>query len=48
MLRDQIVEKAYSERIREHLLLEDKLTLDKAIQIANGIGHVQREHALKQ
>ncbi|XP_034056171.1 uncharacterized protein LOC117535746 [Gymnodraco acuticeps] len=37
MLRDQIVEKAYSGRIRERLLLEDKLTLDKAIQIANQV-----------
>jgi len=37
MLRDQIVEKAHSGRIRERLLLEDKLTLDKAIQIANQV-----------
>ncbi|XP_034065890.1 uncharacterized protein LOC117542374 [Gymnodraco acuticeps] len=37
MLRDQIVEKAYSGRIRERLLLEDKLTLDKAIQTANQV-----------
>lgn len=34
MLRDQIVEKVYSSRIREHLLLEADLTLDRAIQIA--------------
>lgn len=37
MLRDQIVEKAYSGRMRELLLLEDKLMLDKAIQIANQV-----------
>lgn len=37
MLRDQIVEKAYSGRIRECLLLEAKLTLDKAIQITNQV-----------
>ncbi len=37
MLRDQIVEKAYSGRIHERLLLEDKLTLDKTIQIANQV-----------
>ncbi len=35
MLLDQIVEKVHSSRIRERLLLEADLTLDKAIQIAN-------------
>lgn len=50
MLLDQIAEKAYSERIREYLLLEDKLTLDKAIQIANWIVQVRQilQNALLQ
>lgn len=35
MLRDLIMEKAYSGCTRERLLVEDKLTLEKAIQIEN-------------
>lgn len=37
ILRDQIVEKAYNERICERLLLDDKVALDKAIHIANQV-----------
>ncbi|KAI7797371.1 hypothetical protein IRJ41_000339 [Triplophysa rosa] len=37
MLRDQIVEKMCTPRIREHLLLETDLTLQKAITIAGQI-----------
>lgn len=49
MLQDQIVEKAYSGRIRERLLLEHKLTLDKAIQIANQmeLAQCQRTQTVK-
>lgn len=43
MLRDQIVEKAYSGHIRERLLLEDGLTLNKAIQIANQVESAARD-----
>ncbi|RXN33781.1 Integrase core domain [Labeo rohita] len=37
MLRDQLVENVSSHRIRERLLLESELTLDKAITIASQI-----------
>ncbi len=37
MIRDQIVEKRYTSRIRERLLLETDLTLQKAIPIAGQI-----------
>ncbi len=33
MIRDQIVEHTANAKIREHLLLEDKLTLKKALTI---------------
>lgn len=39
MMRDQIVEKTCNPRIRERLLLEDTLTLGKAIAIACQIEH---------
>ncbi len=37
MLRDQLVENVSSHRIRERLLLESELTLEKAITIATQI-----------
>ena len=43
MLQDQIMEKAYGGCIHTRLLLEDKLTLDKAIQIANHVEWAARD-----
>ncbi|XP_071954180.1 uncharacterized protein [Antedon mediterranea] len=43
MIRDQLVEKTNSSRIRERLLLEPELTLNTAIEIAR-----QCEHAAKE
>ena len=34
MIRDQIVEKTNSSRIRERLLMEEDLTLDRAMAVA--------------
>jgi len=43
MIRDQLVEKTSSARIRERLLLEDKLTLEKAMAIAAQIENAVAE-----
>ncbi|XP_033098553.1 uncharacterized protein LOC117102408 [Anneissia japonica] len=40
MIRDQIVEKTNSTRVRERLLMEKELTLTKAIQIEPGVPSV--------
>ena len=43
MIRDQIIEKTCIRRIRERLLLEEKLTLEKAISLGQSIESAMRE-----
>lgn len=43
MIQDQIVEKTSNARIREHLLLEDALTLDKTLRISAQIENAAAE-----
>ncbi|XP_071943706.1 uncharacterized protein [Antedon mediterranea] len=43
MIRDQIVEKTNSTRVRERLLMEKDLTLTKAIQIAERVEAAEKE-----
>ncbi|PIK33917.1 hypothetical protein BSL78_29263 [Apostichopus japonicus] len=43
MLRDQIVEKCLNNRLRERLLLEPKLTLNKTLEISRQIEGAMRE-----
>ena len=43
LIRDQVVEKTSSEKVRERLLMEPKLTLDSAIQIARQTESAMRE-----
>ena len=43
MIRDQIVEKIASDKVRERLLSEPKLTLDKCISIATRLESTEKE-----
>ena len=43
MLRDQIVEKCYSERFKERLLPQDDLDLGKVVKIARNTESVVNE-----
>ena len=43
LIRDQLVEKTSSDKVRERLLMEQKLTLDSAIQIARQTESAMRE-----
>ncbi|PAA74746.1 hypothetical protein BOX15_Mlig024279g1 [Macrostomum lignano] len=43
MLRDQLVEKTHSDKIRERLLIEEKLTLSTAVELAQQLETGMRE-----